>query len=57
MLKEPEVDNYYKVIKGNPEQMTREEIKSLNLKSWLTLEYLMHSLNLKKEFEILLESY
>jgi hypothetical protein len=57
VLKEPEVDNYYKVIKGNPEQMTREEIKSLNLKSWLTLEYLMHSLNLKKEFEILLESY
>ena len=56
VLKEPEVDNYYKVVKANPEQFTRDEIKTFNIKSWLTLEYLMNSLNLKKEFDILFES-
>ena len=57
VLKEPEVDNYYKVVKATPTQYTRAEIKSVNIRSWFTLEYLMNSLNLKKEFDILLESH
>ena len=57
VLKEPEVSNYYKVVKATPQQYTRPEIKSINIKSWFTLEYLMTSLNLKKEFDILMESH
>lgn len=57
VLKEPEVSNYYKLIKATPEQYSRNEISSINKKSWLTLEYLMSSLNLSKEFEILFESH
>lgn len=57
VYKEPEVSNYYKVVKATPEQYERAEIKKINIKSWLTLEYLMTSLNLKKEFDILFESH
>lgn len=37
--------------------MSRKEVRDLNIKSWLTLEHLMHTLNLKKEFEILFDSH
>lgn len=57
VMKEPEVSYYYKIVKATPDQLSRQEIKSVNLKSWYTLEYLMNSLNLKKDFEILYESH
>lgn len=57
VYKEPEVSNFYKVVKATPQQYDRSEIKKINIKSWLTLEYLMTSLNLKKEFDILFESH
>jgi hypothetical protein len=57
VLKEPECSNYYKVLKTTPEQLSRTEVKNLNLKCWQTLDYLMRSLNLPKEFDILFDAH